>query len=91
MNTFKLRCIHCKVKDEVGNDFEISNSTNNQCLVKLAITTKVENRELNRVKLLDNIEKGKQYSLWYSKFEIYEDKNVIFIDESSNNLHTRKE
>ncbi|KAF7685397.1 hypothetical protein CDIK_3854 [Cucumispora dikerogammari] len=68
----------------------ISLETIARCLIDLGITIKLSHRESDRVNALDKIEARKEYGLWFSdNFSVSQD-NVVYLDETSFNLHNQR-
>jgi len=70
-----------------GIRFSISLMTIDRALRDLQITVKKAHRELDRVNQPDKIVARKEYALWFSNHFINDYRDVVFIDESSFNLH----
>ena len=70
--------------------FQISISTINRCLSDLLITVKRAHRELDRVNLATTISARKEYALWFNNYSSVDFANIVFVDESSFNLHCQR-
>ena len=68
----------------------ISLSSINRCLMDLKITLKKCHRELDRVNAPNIIEQRKDYSLWFNNHFNNDFSNIVFVDESSFNLHLQR-
>ncbi|KAF7684921.1 hypothetical protein CDIK_4330, partial [Cucumispora dikerogammari] len=83
-----------QIKDELMleqlNGFSISLSTINRALRKLKITVKKIHLELDRVNSPKKILQRKEYALWFNNNHISDYSNIVFVDESSFNLHIRR-
>ena len=86
-----LKEIKTKLLTSLNNfNFQISLNTIDRCLQKIGISLKNNHKELYRVNLPDKIELRKEYSLWFNNFFLGDYRKIIFIDETSFNLHLRR-
>lgn len=87
---FTLKEIKKKLEDSSNNNFSISIASINRCLQELKITMKQSHRELDRVNSPDKILLRKEYSLWFNNHFNNNFSRVVFIDESSFNMHLHR-
>ena len=76
--------------EERHDELVISKSSVDNCLNDLRITLKLSHRELDRVNMADKIILRKEYSLWYNNRFNNDFSRIVFVDESSFNLHLKR-
>jgi len=87
---FTLKEIKEKLEQAADPKISISISSINRCLEELKITMKLSHRELDRVNSAEKIILRKEYALWFNNHFNNDFSGVIFIDESSFNLHLKR-
>ena len=87
---FTLNQLKQKIIAQREEGFQISISTINRGLENLGITMKLSHRELDRVNEIEKIQQRKEYSLWFNNRFGGDFSSVVFVDETSFNLHLRR-
>lgn len=87
---YTLKEIKNALEASQGNGFVISISTIDRGLRMLQITFKISHSELDRVNSPEKIEQRKEYALWFNNHFNNDFSRVVFIDETSCNLHVKR-
>ncbi|KAF7694607.1 hypothetical protein CDIK_2110 [Cucumispora dikerogammari] len=82
-----LKELQSKIIESENPGFSISISTIERGLSELKITLKLVHRELDRVNSPEKIVERKNHTLWFNDHYSRDYSSVVFIDESSFNLH----
>lgn len=75
---------------DIWPPFKISLSSIDRCLNSLCITLKKTHRVLDIVNSPEKVNQRKEYSLWFNNNFSMDYSKVIFVDESSFNLHLQR-
>ncbi|KAF7692240.1 hypothetical protein CDIK_2417 [Cucumispora dikerogammari] len=87
---YTLKQIIDEIKLTESEEFTISTTTVDRALRELKITLKKIHLELGRVNSFEKILARKEYALWFNNKYISDYSNVVFVDESSFNLHINR-